>query len=331
MALSRLHTLYGVKVEPDSISGSAVMLGGIRRQSIRTGIDVRQETVSGAVYSQAQYVHATAPGMDFSTVSLARAIDCIGSTGLAITAAAAGTGVTAYGFKKSEGGTRMALASNHISYNFKEGILVPRRISCSHQDDAVLDLEMLATYDGTNAPVVTSNAATAPTNGVDDQRYTIGPVQLGTVTGDKITLSQIQSLEIDFGIMATVEGSDSDIYPTYSVINEIPRPSIRFTTNDMTLLALASGLPLQGKDIDLSHTIIYLRKRQRVTATGYVADGTATHISIVPAAGCAYITQLADYGSSSGNGTLQVEIPLIWDITNPPWTWSTTAAISFPA
>lgn len=330
MALSRLHTLYGVKVEPDSISGAAVMIGGVRRNSIRTGVEVRQETVSGSVYSQWQSVYATAPGMDFSTVSIARALDCVGVTGLAITAAAAGTGVTAYGYAKSEGGTRKALASNHITYNFKEGLLVPRRISVGHQSDAVLDLELLATYDGTNAPVVTANAATAPTNGVDDQRYTIGAVQLGTGAGDKITLTQIQNLEIDFGIVASVEGSDSDIFPTFSVINEIPRPSISFTTNDMTLLAMTNGIPLQGKDIDLSHCIIFLRKRARVTASGYVADITAEHISIVPTAGCAYITQLADYGSSSGNGTLQVELPLIWDATNAPWTWDTTAAIALP-
>jgi len=328
MSLSRLHTLYGIKIEPDSISGSAVMLGGIRRQSLQAGINVQQETVSGSVYAQWQSVYSTSPGMGFSTVSIARALGCIGTTGLAITAAAAGTGVTAYGYKKSEGGTRMALASNHISYNFKEGLLLPRRISVSHQGDATLDIDMLATYDGTNAPVVQTNAATAPTNGVDDERFTIGAVKLGTGSGDQIVITQIQNLEIDFGISASVNGSDSDIFPTFAVIDEIPRPTIRFTTNDMTLLSLTNGLPLQGKDIDLSHCIIYLRKRARVTASGYVADATEEHISLIPTAGCAYITDLGDYGSSSGNGTCSVEIPLIWDGTNAPLALDTTAAIA---
>lgn len=330
MALSRLHTLYGVKIEPDSISGSPVMLGGIRRQSIRTGIDVRQETVSGNVYSQWQSVYATTPGADFSTVSIARAIDCVGVTGLAITAAAAGTGLTMYGYKKLKGGSRTS-GSNHISYNFKEGLLLPRRITAEHQGDAVLDLEMLATYDGTNAPIVTSNAAAVPTNGVDDQRFSIGAVQLGTATGDKITLTQIMRTELDFGIVASVESTDSDIFPTLATINEIPRPTIRFTVSDMTLLALTNGIPLQGKDIDLSHCIIHLRKRARITTSGYVADGTAEHISIVPTAGCAYITDLGDYGGSSSNGALQIEIPLVWDGTNAPWTWDTTAAIALPS
>ena len=90
MALSRLHTLSAVKLDMDALAGSAVTLGGIRRQMIRTGTDVRQESTSGAVYSQWQSVYAGAPMAEFSSVSLTRALGAIGVTGAAIAAVSFG-------------------------------------------------------------------------------------------------------------------------------------------------------------------------------------------------------------------------------------------------
>ncbi len=250
----------------------------------------------------------------------------MGSTGLAI-AATVQTGLTMYGNKKAAGGTRAGAGAN-ISYNIKEGILVPRRISADHQGDAVLDLETLITYDGTNAPIVQLNTANLLASIADDQRYTIGTVKLGTAGGDQITLSQIVRLEIDFGVNASAEGSDSDIYPTFATINDIARPVIRITTLDLTQLIASNGIPLHGKDLDSSHTVIYLRKRARVTASGFVADGTQEHISIVPLIGCAYHVDIGDYGNSGGNGAATIEIPLISDGTSAPMAIDTTAAIA---
>lgn len=328
MALSRLHTLSAVKLDYDALGGSAVTLGGIRRQMIRTGTDVRQESTSGSVYSQFQAVYAGAPMAEFSTVSCVRALSAIGVTGAAI-AAASFSGLTFYGNKKLEGGSRTS-GANHISYNIKEGILIPRRLSVSHQGDAELSLEALATFDGTNAPIVQANTATLLSSIADDQRYSIGSVYLGTTGGDQIQLTQIQSIEFDFGINASAEGSDSDIFPTFAVINDIPRPSIRITTNDMTQLVASNGIPFQGKDIAAAKTAIFLRKRARVTTSGYVADGTSEHIKIVPLVGCAYHVDIGDYGSSSGNGTATIEIPLISDGTSAPWAWTLGAAIAAP-
>lgn len=328
MSVSRLHTLSAVNLDTDAQGGSSVTLGGIRRQMVRSGTDVRQETVSGAVYSQFQAVYAGMPMAEFSSVSVARALAAVGATGLAI-AAASHTGVTLYGNKKLEGGTRAA-AGNHISYNIKEGLLLPRRLSVGHQTDAELSLEILATYDGTNAPIVQSNAATLLTPIADDQRFSIGPVQLGTTSGDKITLAQISSIEFDFGINASAEGSDSDIFPTFAVINDIARPTIRITTTDVTQLVASNGIPLQGKDLDSSHTIIFLRKRARVTTSGYVADATAEHISVIPLIGCAYHVDIGDYGGSGANGTATIEIPLISDGSSAPWSWNTATAIALP-
>jgi hypothetical protein len=328
MGISRLTTLSAVKLDPDVLAGTSVTLGGIRRQMVRSGIDVRQESTSGAIYSQWQSVYAGAPMAEFGTVSLKRALDVVGTTGVAI-AATSFTGVTFYGNSKSEGGGRQS-GANHVSYNIKEGMLIPRRINVSHQGDAELSLEALATFDGTNAPVIQSNSASLLTGIADDQRYSIGGVQLGTINGDKITVAQISNLEIDFGINASAEGSDSDIYPTFACINDIPRPTIRITTSDPRLLVLANGIPLHGKDLNSSYTKIVLRKRKRISTSGYEADASLVHISITPLIGCAYLSDIGNYDGSGGNGSVVIEIPMISDGTSAPWSWSTVAVNEFP-
>jgi hypothetical protein len=332
MGIAKLHKCYGVKIDPDVLSGSSVMLGGIHGSfRVSPNIEVSQETTSGAIYAVSQTIVSGAPMVGFNSYSLGRALDVVGLTGLAI-AAATQTGLTYYGNAAQEGGGRRS-GSNHLSWNTKEGMLLPRRITCRHQGHAALSLENLITYDGTNQPIVPASGVAVPTAALDEQRYSIGPVQIGTVTGDKLTISQIINVEIDFGIMATAESSDSDLYPTFVTINEIVRPVIRITTTDVSLFAASGGIPLHGKAIDLSHTILFLRKRTltpNLTASGYVADGTAEHISFVPAAGCAYHDSIIDV-SNPGNGTAVIEIPLISDGTNPPLAIDTTAAIALPS
>lgn len=323
-----LQTLYANKLDPDSFAGVPVNLGGIISQNIFTDTEVRQEATSGGVYALWQSLYAGAPGARMQTYSLKRALDAIGTTGLAI-AATTGTGVTMYAYKKQEGGTR-ASGSVHTSYNVKEGMVVPRSISVDHQGDARLNYDVIATYDGTNAPMVASNTAAVPTGILDDQRYSIGAVQLGTGAGDKIVLTQIQSIEFDFGLNVVANSFDSDIYPTIVTIDSIERPVIRIVTSDLSRFAGTNGIPLEGKDIDSSHTVIFLRKRARLTSSGYVADATTEHIKIVPLVGCAYHTDLGNHGSSSANGTATIEIPMISDGTNAPWTWTMGAAISLP-
>jgi hypothetical protein len=177
---------------------------------------------------------------------------------------------------------------------------------------------------------VQANTASLLGTILDDERFSIGPVYLGTTGGDQIQLQGITNIEFDFGINASAEGSDSDIFPTFACINDIPRPSIRITTHDLTQLVASNGIPLQGKDISSAKTAIFLRKRARITTSGYVADGTTSHIKIVPLVGCAYHVDLGDYGSSAGNGSATIDIPLASDGTSAPWAWTLGAAIAAP-
>lgn len=328
MSLSNLYTIASVKVDPDDLAG-AVQLGGITRDNLRSGTEVRTEATSGAVYAYFQELFNASPMASFATYALGTALDACSFTGLRISAASL-TGLTLYGHAKAEGGRRKS-GSNHVSFNLKEGLMIPRRLRLPHRGPATLDYEVLITWDGTNDWVLMTESVALPTDPGDSLRYAIGPIQLGTSTGDKVVLAGNTDVEVDFGIRAYAEASDGDIAPTMAGIEEI-LPSISITTFDVAKLKSSGGVKLQGKQIDTSHTVIFARKKAAAgaTATGFVADGTAEHISLVPFAGCAYHDQIID-GQSGGHRTATLIIPLIGDATNPPLTIDTTAAIALPS
>lgn len=324
MSTSLLHTLACVSLFPDDLAAAAI-IGGIRSQMLRSGTEVRRETTSGAYYPQFQAVYSRTPSADWSTVQIARALDACSFTGLRVSAAT-DPGVKFFGNKKSEGGIR-ASGSNHIQFLQRDGLMFPERITCEYQQDAEIFYKHLVTYDGTNDVWSLSESVALPTQTADDQRYTIGSIQLGTVTGDKLVLAQVKSLEINFGISAQAEGSDSDLEPTFASIDEI-MPSISITLTDATLFD-SSGIPLNGKVVDSSHTIIHLR--QRSNNSTFVADGTTTHISFVPLSGCAYHDSIFDV-RHNGNGTVTIVIPLLSDSSlTAPLAIDTTAAIALPS
>lgn len=328
MSLSNLWKIYSVKVDPDDLAG-AVQLGGITRDFIRSGSEVRQEATSGGVYAYFQELFSANPLAGFATYALKTALDACSFTGLRISAASL-TGITFYANAQAEGGRRKS-GANHASFNIKEGLLLPRRIRLPHRGNASIDYELLITWDGTNDPILMTESVSLPTDPGDVLRYTIGNIQLGTTTGDKITLAGNTDVEIDFGQQAFAESADSDLYPTFAGIETIERPEIRITTYDVAKLKSSAGVKLQGKQVDSSHTVICARKRAPAgsNTTGFVADATEEHIQFVPYAGCAYHDNIIE-GQSGGHRTATIVIPLIGDSSNPPLAIDTTATNTPP-
>ena len=60
MAVTRKHNLYAVGL-------GATLLGGITRQSIATGTEVRREATSGEIYARFQSLYAQKIAPGFST------------------------------------------------------------------------------------------------------------------------------------------------------------------------------------------------------------------------------------------------------------------------
>lgn len=308
MTVSRLHNIHAVKI-------GATVIPAITKRGIRFNSDVRNEPTSGEIYSRFQALYAQNPDGDFLTKAIAIAL---GACALGATALTSGAPFLAYSQKNTEGGGRTS-GTNHRKVTINEGIIVPRKLTCEHQGDAVLEYHILATYDGTNAPVVLAESE-ALLSVTDAERFTIGPITLNDGS-TAYTLSQVRRLEIDFGINAEAIGADSDIYPTSSRISDI-NPSLRLTGFD-NMWWSSTNVPLTGLNIVHAGTKIFLRKR--AAGGTFVADATTEHIKFT-AAGLAVIEGFDGSGNSLDETSLY--LPMKYDGTNNPTTINTAIAIT---
>jgi hypothetical protein len=190
MTVTRKHGLYAVTI-------GAATLGGITRQNIATGSEVRGEPSSGEVWArfQAAYAQKIAPG--FTTHAIASALAAVGLTGWSLASHA--SGLILYAQKHADGSTRASGAS-HRKYGFSKGILAPRTLDVDHRGDATLTLEAVITYDGANDPLVITDSASLPEITGDAERFTLGPATIGGVS-----LGELRRFSIDFGLDIAAE------------------------------------------------------------------------------------------------------------------------------
>lgn len=308
MTVARLHNIHACKI------GSTV-IPAITKRGIRFNTDIRNEPTSGEIYARFQAIYAQNPDGDFLTRAIAIALGACALGGTALTSSAP---FLAYAQKNTEGGGRTS-GSNHRKVTINEGIIVPRKLTCEHQGDAVLEYHVMATYDGSNA-VVTLAESEALLSVTDAERFTIGGITLNDGS-TSYTFDHVRRLEIDFGLNAEVIGADSDIWPTSSRIQDI-MPSIRLTGFD-NMWWSSTKVPLAGLSIGHSSTAIYLRKR--AAGGTFVANGTAEHIKFT-ACGLAVIEGFDGSGNSLDETSLYM--PLKYDGTNNPIVINTASAIS---
>lgn len=306
MSVSRKYSIYAVGV------GTAV-LGGITQQNVALGSDVQMEPTDAAVFGQFVSLVAQNPQAGFSTYHIASALDAVALAGQDISALTGG--LVLYANKHAAGGTRASGAS-HRSYTVNEGLVVPRTLSADHQGNFRLAYQALPIYDGTNDPYVVGDSATLPTAATDDERFTIGGVTIGGVA-----LTQLRTVEIDFGVRAVPEGADSDIWPTFVSIEDI-MPKITLRGIDPEWFK-AANIPMVGKPATHANTTIYLRKRAQ--GGSFVADATEEHIALT-AAGMVVVDDGFN-GTGAGAAEATAVLTCRFDGTNDPITIDTTAAI----
>jgi hypothetical protein len=319
MSLQTRYGIYGVKVHTVA-DGSAAVLGGITEDSLNLGNQVSAEVTSGNVNPTVANLISGAPGGRISSRSIAAWLDAIGTQGKRIYADVSHPGLVLYGQQHQQGSSRMS-GSNHRSYTITSGCLYPSRLSCEHQADALLEAMLAIIHDGTNAAIATADGIALPTNGADTARYTLGPLVLdsGTFTG-------VRSFALDFGNSIEADGADSDILPTaVSLLTASPSITIGGVNPLWFDSAGSTGIPAGGLCVGHANSTMYLRKRSRCTATGFVADDTAEHIAMT-FAGLAYLEEVAA-GQGSGRRSCNLRIQTVHDGTNLPVIIDTTAAL----
>ncbi len=316
MPVTRLYNNNAVKIDPDSFAGSPVILGGITRVGLRINNTVVAMPTSGEAYARFIALYGQKVMPSFQTINPAAALTQSALSGLRITAATLGSGLTTYQQKIAEGGIRMS-GANHDTHNFKEGLLYPTSMECSHQQDLLLDYDLCTTYDGTNNPVVIATNTSLPTPPADAERFTLGPITLGG-----IVFAQHTGVSVNFGINAQSEGAESEIWDTFCWI-ETGQPTLTIRGVDKKWFD-AAAVPLTGLALTHANTKVYFRKR--AAGGTFVADGTAEHIKLT-LCGLATIETAWD-ASGSGKGTVAIKLDTNYDGTNLPIVINPASAIT---
>ena len=304
MGVDNKHSLFAVVVD-------STTLGGISQQNISLGTQATGEPRSGELFTRQQAIVAQAPRAGFSTDHVAAGLNLCGPAGISISAL--GSGLMLYLQKMSKTGP--VSGSVHRKFTIVDGVMVPTTLSVPHGGNATLGFDAVATYDGSNDPVQLADDQALPTQSTVVQTFTLGPVTIGGVTIDNL-----QSLEINFGLQVVAEGADGDIWPTEAAIVAV-QPTITLRGIDPEWFK-AANIPLLGKVATHANTAIYLRKR---TATGFVADATVEHIKIT-ADGLVYVD---DGMSASGMDSAETSLMLVpeYDGSNAPIVIDTTSAL----
>ena len=182
-----------LRVYSDAL-GSSTLIGGQLRQSLDPGVNVSAEQVAGSHYPLFGSVNAVNPRFVFDTYDIVTALDITGMLGAAVESEDSGRiGVELYQMLYDDVG-QIASGSVHRLCRFRKGILVPRQLTCRHQQDAQLSLEFVGITDGTNAPVIFAESQASPGAATDPARYT-----LGTAVIESVTMAKLQGVTIDFG------------------------------------------------------------------------------------------------------------------------------------
>ena len=310
MTVTNFHTRYLVNIDWEAVS-SPVYVGAITQQQLASEAEIRSEAQSGEIHRRFMSLVGRRATARFGTHQLAVALAECAQTGHVIE----NNGLIFYAQKYTKGSTPAA-GSVHRKYTIAEGVLVPRTISCTHQGDAEIIYEAMATYDGSNAPIVEADSQSLPAAVADSERFTIGGVTIGSVSID-----HIRQLDIDFGIMVLLVGADSDQYDTFAAVRGIA-PSITLRGINIEWLK-STAIPWAGKTATHANTTIYLRKRD---LDGFVADETEEHLKFTADGLCVVDTLMDDSGEQPGECSLT--LPLRYDGTNSPLTVDTASAIT---
>ena len=281
MGISEIHGQYGVRLYTDDMGAEAI-IGGITDSAVHLGTKVGGEASSGEYYRRHVAVYGLDPAASFVSMAIAK---CMGSSsgqaGLGILGrainATANAGLQMYLQKHARGSTRTA-GSAHRKYTMSQGILVPHRLTCEQGGNASITYGGVITWDGSNNPVLIADAEALPAGLVDNERFTLGPIQIGNGSR-QITLDAYDSLVIEFNVLVRTKSAEGALYPGFVSIGfGDPRVTMRgvnakWLDNELGSL---TQVPMLGQALTHANTIFYLKKRA-VGAT-FVPNGTAEHI-----------------------------------------------------
>lgn len=301
-----------------AVQYGATVLAGIERLSQSINPEVDNRVGIGSIYPQFAVMRGQRPVMQFQSHAVANVLGVTGYVGADIDGSS-----NLVGYFAKMDGQLPASGSVHRSYTADRGVLVPRRLSCAHQQDAVVDCEaLLYSSDGATEPIVIADNVALPTLARDNIRHTLRSVQLAGVDMGCVT-----NLSIEFGNGVRTRGCNSDLWDKLVEQGGV-QSVITITGIDADKFA-STGIPLKGKGGTHANSIIYLRKYDE-SGIDFVADDLAPaaneHIKI-DAEGLVVVSEHSGSGSDTSELTLQMYCTLDGS-ANAPIAIDTASAIA---
>ena len=294
--MAALYTGYGIYLQTDL--GGPTLIGGISKQSIKSGVKAGHEVSAGSYYPMIATIHDQHPIADFTT----RAIEVLLGRVLPPVVALDGIGCECYQVQKAE--SVIDSGSVHRKWAIASGVVVPQKLTCQQGNSAEMSCQVLSRSPSGSAPLAPTETVALPSTLTDASRFSMGTMTLGGITIDGKT-----SLEIDFGVKAEQVGVDGAVWAQWiDVADYLAKITIKSVN---TALVAAAGIPLLGKAGTHANTVFYLRKRD---GAGFAAGGV--HIKVT-ADGLAYADDIFD-GSGNDKGECSVVLLCRYDGVNAP-------------
>ncbi len=297
--------------------GSTV-LAGPENLNLQLNSEVDNRVGIGSIYPQFVVLRGQRPVIPFQTHAIANLLAITGLVGADID----DTNNFVATFAKMANQLPEA-GSVHRSYTCDRGVLVPRRLSCQHQQDAIIDAEaVLFSSDGATEPLVISDAAALPTLPRDNVRHTLAKA---VIAGENFGCQV--GVTIEFGNNVQTRGCNSDVWDKH-IEQPGVQPVIRLTGIDAEQFSDAK-IPVKGKEAPRVSTKLFFRKYDE-SGILFVADDLAPaaneHVKI-DAEGVVVVTEHTSSGSDTSE--LTVEITCSLDaIGNAPIGIDTASAIT---
>ena len=298
---------------------SAITVNGttitqIKSSRINSNIELFKNKAGGIADPTFNAVKKWAPVASITSTALKALLDIAGINGLAISASF----VAIYLSKMTQGSAARSTGADHECWTIKSGLIIPRRISASQEQgggssEAEITYDIIATWDGTNAPLILSAASLPATSGIASQKYTLGPLDYAGV------MYGVANLDFDFGLKEWVDGQDGQPYPNYACIMDRD-PVVTVKTRDVH--DVSAVIDAAGE----AFTDARVWFKEIPKGGSRTADATAQHIKIGMTQGVAF---WSDVEASQGGAAEQtVMIHPSWDGTNAIANINTAAAIS---
>jgi len=293
---------------------NSVQYRGIKSQNFTTGITTENLNGGGGLDNSNVITTKVDSEYSFSTTDLKIILDVCGLLPIPITGVSTDT-LKFYARELSDAATYAGSTTDLVG-TINKGVIYLESITATLDGPAIAEYKVIPTFDGTNAPIVyTQAAALALTR--DVVAWGLGAVKINSVD------IPIQSIRYENGFDMVKMGSGTGLVYNTSCFTHRRNPKLTIGLKNILHILPAGLSPAIGANSP-GTVVFYLRKH--TMGGGFVANATEEHISFTIAN--AHIKTTGSGGDTEGIADFSLEITPVYDASTAIIVMDTTAAIS---